>query len=425
MKKKFALVDCNNFYASCERIFNPKLENKPVVVLSNNDGCVIARSNEAKALGIKMGTPAFQIKNIIEKNNVNVFSSNYALYGDISQRVMNSLSKFAPKIEVYSIDEAFLDFSGINDDIFKDYGSVIRKKIKQWTGIPVSVGIAHTKTLAKIANHIAKKNPKYNGVFDMTEFSDIDEILKNFPVDDIWGVGRKYAKLLISKNIKTALDLKNTDDKWARKNMTVMGQRTVFELRNIPCFSINTIPADKKNILVSRSFGKPLTSYADIEQALTTHITRIGEKLRKQKSCAQAVTVFIMTNSFAKTPQYFNAKTIQLPVATNNTPELIHYSIIALKMIFRKGYSYKKTGALVSDIILQNAIQANFMDKVDRKKYNDLMKTLDKINFSLGRDKVKYAIQGTKKRWKLRQEKLSPCYTTRWNDLLKIDMDKK
>lgn len=424
MKKKFALVDCNNFYASCERIFNPKLENKPIIVLSNNDGCVIARSNETKKLGIKMGEPAFKIKHVIEKNNINVFSSNYALYGDISQRVMNSLAKFSPKIEIYSIDEAFIDFSGISDVVIKDYGIEIKKKIKQWTGIPVSVGIANTKTLAKIANHIAKKNPEYKGVFDMTEFSDIDGFLKKFPVDDIWGVGRKYAKLLMSRNINTALDLKNTDDKWVRKNMTVMGQRTVFELRNINCFSLNTIPSDKKNILVSRSFGTPLTNYTDIEQALTTHVTRIGEKLRKQNSCAQAVSAFIMTNSFSKTPQYFNSKTLQLPVATNNTPELIHYSIIALKMIFRKGYSYKKTGALASDIIPENAIQANFMDNLDREKYNELMKTLDKINNSMGRDKVKYAIQGIKQRWKLRQEKLSPCYTTRWPDLLKIDMDK-
>ncbi len=424
MQKVFALVDCNNFYASCERVFNPKLEAKPVVVLSNNDGCIIARSNEAKALGIKMGVPAFEIKDIIEKQSIFVFSSNYTLYGDMSQRVMNTLALFSPDIEIYSIDEAFLDLSGLIYENLSEYGKKIKETIKQWTGMPVSVGIASTKTLAKIANHIAKKDKKYNGTSDFTSIPDIDKILKNVPVYDVWGVGRQHSKFLLSNKIQTALDLKNADDKWIRKKMSVMAQRTVFELRGISCFPIDSNPLDRKSILCSRSFGKPLTDYKDIEQATSTYVTTAAEKLRKQHSCALSITVFIMTSEFAKGPKYFNSKTIQLPVASNSTPELIHYAVAALKELFRKGYKYKKSGFIISDFVPENQIQSSLWDDVHREKYKDLMKIIDKVNQKIGPGKIKYAIQGNKKKWKMRQEKLSPCYTTRWEDLLTVNTKK-
>jgi DNA polymerase V len=396
------------------------MEKQPVVVLSNNDGCVISRSDEAKKLGIKMGVPIFEVRDLVEKNKVNVFSSNYNLYGNFSKRVMESLAYFTPDIEIYSIDEAFLDLSKIIVEDKALYGNLLKTKIKQWTGIPVSVGIAQTKTLAKIANHLAKKSAKLNGVFDLTNSDLIDEALERTPVYDVWGVGRQYGKLLVQNNIKTALDLKNTDDAWIRKHLHVVGLRTVFELRGASCLSINDVPSGKKGICTSRSFGKPLDKYEDVEQALAAFVVRCAEKLRKQKSAASAVTVFIMTNKYASGPKYVNSMTIQLPVATNLTSELIKYAMKSLKIVFRKGYKYKKAGIIITDIISEDQIQQDFWDNVDRGKNKKIMDIIDKTNKSMGRDKIKFAVQGYNRKWKMNQEHLSPNYTTRWKDLLVV-----
>jgi len=420
MSKVFALVDCNNFYASCERVFNPKLEGKPIVILSNNDGVIISRSNEAKALGIKMGKPAFKITPLLEKHNVNIFSSNYALYGDLSQRVMNTLALISPDIEIYSIDEAFIDISDLYEKNFSEFGFHVKQTIDKWIGIPVSVGIASTKTLSKVANHYAKKHLENNGVFEMTSPDLVEKILKQTPVDEVWGVGRKYSKFLYENQIKTAFDLRNAKDSWVRKNMSVVGLRTVKELRGEPCYNLDSMPVGKKAILTSRSFGKPLEKYDDVLQATSNFVSSCAEKLRKQKSCARAITVFVMTNKFSKGPQYINGKTIKFPVASNDTSEMIHYAAIALKMIFRNGYKYKKSGVIVNDLVPEENIQTSLWDTIDREKNKKLMKSVDKLNDLMGRNKVKFAVQGLDRKWKMRQEQLSPCYTTNWNDILEI-----
>ena len=422
MEKVFALVDCNSFYASCEKVFNPKLEGKPVVVLSNNDGCVIARSQEAKDVGVKMGEPAFKMTDLIEKNEVNVFSANFALYGDMSQRIMNVLADFTPELEIYSIDEAFLDFSGFHKQDFTEYGNKIRKTILQWTGIPVSVGIAHTKTLAKIANHLAKKSKKCNGVLDLTKPEYIQKALEKTLVEDIWGIGRQYSKFLRKHGITNALAFSKADKSWVRKYLKVVGLRTMEELCGKSCLSLDLVIPDKQTICTSRSFGTAVTSFEDMEEAVSTFTSRCAEKLRMQNSCAAALTVFVMTNRFSKDLKYVNGKTIQLPVATNNTGELIEYALKVLKLLFREGYKYKKTGIIVNDLVPENEVQQSFWDNLNRNKHHDLMNVIDKISATMGHDTIKFAIQGTKKRWKLKQEKLSPGYTTKWDEILCIDI---
>lgn len=423
--KILALADCNNFYASCERVFRPELNNRPVIVLSNNDGCVIARSNEAKAIGIKMGNPVFEMADLIEKHKVAVFSANFVLYGDMSQRVMNTLTQFTPDMEIYSIDEAFLDFTGFDNNRLTDYAKEIRNTVNQWTGIPVSIGIGPTKTLAKTANQIVKMNRELKGVLNLCGRNDIDVLLSTFPVEEVWGIGRQFAKHLKAKGIRSALDFRNADEKWVLSNFHVPGHRTLLELRGVSCIKFENAEPDRKGICVGRSFGKPLTKYDDIEQAVATYASRCSAKLRRQNSVTSNLTVFIMTNRFAKTPQYVNGKTIKLPVATNNANEIIHHSVTALRQLFRKGYKYKKAGVILADFIPENSQLATLWDNMDRKKYSGLMKTIDKINFTQGTDIVKFAIQGTQKNWKMKQENLSPCYTTRWNDLLTIDLGRK
>ncbi|MCK9611278.1 MAG: Y-family DNA polymerase [Bacteroidales bacterium] len=420
INKVFALVDCNNFYASCERVFNPKLEKKPVIVLSNNDGCVIARSNEAKLLGIKMGAPAFEFKSLIEKNKVHVFSSNFALYGDISNRVMNILYDMAPDVEIYSVDEAFLDLSSLKNENISAFAKKIRITIKQWAGIPVSVGVAPTKTLAKIANHLAKKNSSYANVMNFWEHDDTDNLLKHIPVTEIWGVGRAYGKFLQNKGITTVFDFKQADEPWVRKHMGVTGARTWMELRGVSCLPLNMVIPDKQSICTSRSFGKTLENYEDIEQATATFVSRAAEKLRQQYSCARSVNVFVMTNRFSDTPKYVNSIMVQLPVASNITSELVHYSLKGLKKIFCKGYKYKKSGIILSDLIPENQLQYSLWDDTNRRKMTELMRIVDNINKEVGQDAVKLAVQGTRRKWKMHQERLSPQYTSRWSDILTI-----
>ena len=415
-----ALVDCNNFYASCERVFQPKLEGKPIVVLSNNDGCVIARSNEAKALGIKMGAPAFKMKSIFDRNNVSVFSSNFALYGDISNRVMRILSQKAPAIEIYSIDEAFLDFNGIKKP--NQFSVELRKIVKKWTGIPVSIGVAPTKTLAKVANHVAKKY-KSNGVFVLNNESSINRVLKHIPVEELWGVGRQYAKFLSSRGFETAYDLVSANESWIRTNMKVNGLRMVKELKGIPCYELELTSSRKKNICTSRSFGMEVKELKDLKEAVANHATMCAMKLRKEKSLATSILVFIKTNPFKNEDfQYNNAQKIIMKVPSNDSMEITKNALLLLNRIYKKGYSYKKAGVIVSDIVPEGSRQLSLFTNKDPFKVNNVMKAIDKVNQAMGRNKVRLAVQGFDRKWRLKQEKLSPCYTTRFSDILTVKL---
>ncbi|OQY37047.1 MAG: protein umuC, partial [Candidatus Cloacimonetes bacterium 4572_65] len=327
----FALIDCNNFYASCERVFNPSLNNKPVVILSNNDGCVIARSQEAKDLGIEMATPAYKNKALFTKHNVNLFSSNYALYGDLSARVMDVISNFSPDIEIYSIDESFIELSGFKNRDLTEYGREIKATVEKWTGIPVSVGIAKTKTLAKIANHIAKKKKYYKGVFNLLDIEDINQVLVQVPVSKIWGIGRQYSHFLNKNNIVTALDLIQANDEWISKYLTSLGHQTVLELKGTSCIDMNSIDPPKKGIVSSKSFGKAVNTLSELEEAVSTYINIACNKLRKQHSVAQYISVYISTNRFKDTPQYNNNASIRFLSPTAYTPDFIQASLVILK----------------------------------------------------------------------------------------------
>lgn len=415
------LIDCNNFYVSCERAFNPSLINKPVVVLSNNDGCVISRSNEAKALGIKMGEPAFKIKELIEKNNVTVFSSNYTLYGDMSHRVMSVVSNFSPDVEIYSIDEAFILFDGFENYNIHEYADKIVKTIHKFTGIPVSLGIAHTKTLAKVANKFAKKSKGKNYlILDDKNFS--DSLLKEFDVSDIWGIGRQYAKLLKKNGINTAFDFICKNKTWVKKNLKVVGERTWLELQGIPCIEIEKHIRNKKQICTSRSFGDMVSDYELLSQAVATFAARCAYKLRKQNSLAVSLMVFIHTNHFRKDlPQYAKNILVKLPLATNSSNVLIKYCLSALKNIYLPNYKYKKAGVIITEINPITNLQGNLFLEPPNFKLNQLMKSIDQINNKLGTDKVRIASQGYNRKWKLKQEKLSPCYSTRLDESIEIN----
>lgn len=417
-----ALVDCNNFYASCERVFNPSLESKPVVVLSNNDGCVIARSEEAKQIGIEMGAPAFMMEEMLIKNKVNVFSSNYTLYGDLSERVHKLLETFTPLIENYSIDEAFLDFSELKYKNLYDYGIQIRKKIKQCIGIPVTVGIAPTKTLAKMANRYAKKTQKKIGVYSLDTPEKIKEVLAWTEIADVWGIGGQHSRRLKWMGINTAADfIEKLNPDWVRKNMTVVGERMLNELKGIPSIQWEEIMKPKKGICTARSFGKLLSEKKDIEEALANYAANCAVKLRKQKSCTGTLHIFIQTNIHrTQDKQYSRSITLKMPVPTSSSIEIVRYAFKGLDIIYKPGYNYKKTGIIVTDIIPDTQVQSSFFDTVNREKDARVMKTLDSVNNRFGKDLVKLAAQGYTKKWKLRQERLSPCYTTNIDQVLTI-----
>ena len=412
-----ALADCNNFYASCERVFNPKIKNKPVVVLSNNDGCIIARSNEAKKLGIKMGEPAFKIKNLLEKNNVNVYSTNFALYGDLSKRVMNTIKTEVNQIEVYSIDEAFLDFSDFADE---ERAFLIKKKVYKWTGIPVSVGIAKTKTLAKVANHIAKKYKK-EGVFMFDSEDLIRRALNVFPVEDLWGIGRKISKRLKQFGIYTALQFRETDEKWIKRNFSINGVKIQRELKGEVIYPLETLRPRKKNICTSRSFGKEVKELSKLREVVSSHANSCATKLRDEKSCCLTISVFLSTNPFnSKVKQYYPCRLFNLDVPTNDSIEIVSYALKALERIYRSDCTYKKAGVIVGRIIPESHTQLSLFDNLDRDKRREINSIVDTINRKMGKDKVKLAVQGKTRDWKLRQERLSPCYTTRFADMLQV-----
>ena len=417
----FALVDCNNFYASCERVFNPAIRKSPVVVLSNNDGCVIARSNEAKALGFKMGDPYFQVKQKIAKHGVAVFSSNYTLYGDMSRRVVQTLEQLAPSVEVYSIDEAFLELSGFSDEAVPALAAHIRRTVRQWTGIPVSVGIGPTKTLAKAANRIAKQNADAKGVWSLITPSSQHDALSQLPVGDVWGIGRQWAKLLESQGVTTALALSEQSDAWLKKHLNVVGQRTAWELRGIPCIPLELAPSPRKGIMVFRSFGRRLTEYEPVREALAAYVTRVGEKLRRERRHARQMMIFLHNSPFdAKEPYFSRQASFQLHYPTSDTAELIHQACNALARIFRPGIRYNKCGVMLTELTPDTEHQGDFLDTRDTARSKQLMTTLDAINRRMGRDSVFYAASGIKRDWAMAATMKSRHFTTDWQQLLRV-----
>ena len=418
-RKKVALIDCNSFYVSCERLFNPKIQNVPVVVLSNNDGCVISRSTEAKKLGIRMGEPYFKVKDLVKKNNVQIFSSNYALYGDLSRRVMKVLKGFTDKIEIYSIDEAFLDLSHIKDEQVEEYGKQIRERVLKWTGIPTSVGISNTKTLSKVANHIAKKNKA--GVIFLKE--NIDNILKNFDIADVWGVGKQLSKLYIKNGIKNAYELKNISNTWVKKSTNVLGAKTVMELRGISCIDLETEETRRKSCCVSRSFGKKVESLDKLKESITTHCLNAAEKIRTDKQTTRAVTIFIRTSPFDKNRKYYsNSITIELPVATNNSIELVKTAISGLGKIYKYGYFYQKAGVILSKLRDASEKELNLLAPILENKSQPLMRAIDFTNAKYGRNAISIAQAGISNDWKMRREHSSRIDTASFDFLPKINI---
>ncbi len=419
LSNSIALIDCNNFYASCERIFNPKLMRKPIVVLSNNDGCIITRSAEAKKLGIKMGEPYFKAKKIIDQNNVKVFSSNYSLYGDISQRVMETLAKFASEVEIYSIDEAFLALNGFENYELNTYCSYIRRTIKQWIGIPVSIGVSSTKTLSKIANNLAKKNEEYQGVCILKAWFDISEALKLTDIGDVWGIGRRLTNFLNKYNVSTAYDFIQLDRGWVRKNMGVVGEKTFLELCGVSCIEMDLVPSDKKSCCVSRSFSKPIETLYDLEESVSTYGSRVAEKIREERLVAESMSVFVLTNYFnRKEKQYSNSIKLQLSYPTNDSIKIVKRSLEGIRKIYRKGYRYKKAGVILYG--LTNANQTRGLLDNDRESSDAIMSTLDRINHRYGSSTIRLASEGITKSWRMKREKVSPCYTTRFDELVKV-----
>lgn len=418
----FALVDCNNFYASCQRVFEPHLRNKPVVILSNNDGCVIARSNEAKALGIPMGAPAFEFKQLFEAKNVFVYSSNYALYGDMSSRVMNILTTYTPEIEIYSIDEAFLKFKGFEYFDLQQLGLEMQRKVTKGTGIPVSIGFAPTKTLAKVANKIAKKYPeRTKSVYTIDNEEKRIKALKWTKIEDVWGIGRKHTKRLQAKNVLNAYQFTQLPDEWVRKEMAVVGLRLKHELEGKPTLDLES-PKSKKMIATTRSFEKSLTKFDDVSERVSTFTASCSEKLRRQNSHCNIIMVFVITNYHRKDqPQYSRNVVIKTDFPTNSTIELNHYAQIGLKAIFKEGYHYKKAGVIVMGLTPNNETQLSFFDS-SNPKHQPLMSVIDKMNKSFGTNKVKFATQSLGRQWKMKQEKLSKCYTTRIDEIININI---
>lgn len=420
----FALVDCNNFYASCERLFDASLKRRPIVVLSNNDGCVIARSNEAKALGIVMGTPAYMNEAEFKKNNIKVFSSNYTLYGNMSMRVMQTLNGFVPRMEVYSIDEAFLDMSDMNYADLLKLGVNIQQTVAHDIGIPVSVGIAPTKTLAKMANRYAKKHHGLTNVFYACDESLVNEMLSNTGVEDVWGIGHQFALLLKRNGVHTAMDITRLPANWMRANMSVTGLRLWNELRGIPSTEWEYEPTKKKNICTSRSMAKLSSDKNILIEAVSNHAATCAGKLRKQGSVCRFVKVFIGTNPHKTAhKQSHQSIVIECETATNHTGEIIAYAIKGLEMIFSgKDYLYMKCGVEVLDLIEEAAVQYNLFDKQDRTRTNQLLHVMDDINKYMGKGKVRMAIQRFDERYKLRADHLSKRYTTRLEEALHINI---
>lgn len=416
----FALIDCNNFYASCERVFRPDLNGNPIVVLSNNDGCVIARSNEAKALGVPMGAPAFENESLFKEHNIQVFSANFALYGDMSHRVMSILEEYSPEMEIYSIDEAFLKLKNFERFDLYEHGKSMRSKVLQWTGIPVSVGIAPTKSLAKVANKIAKKFPEKTGnVYIIDSDDKREKALKWLKVEDVWGIGRQHTKRLNQKGIKTAYDFTKMDPYWVQKHMAIVGVRLQKDLSGIPILDMETVQP-KKNIATTRTFEKNYSKWEEISERVTTFAVSCSEKLRQQHSCCNSLMVFVHTNWNRKDlKQYSRNIVVKLPFPTHSGIELAKYANLGLQKIFKEGYQYKKAGVIVMDFTPEGTQQMGLFENRN-EDHIPLMEAIDKINSSYGQQKVRLAAQDQQRVWKMKQEKLSPRYTTKLSDIIII-----
>ena len=419
----FALVDANNFYVSCHRAFDPSLKGKPVVVLSNNDGCCVARSNEVKALGVKMGTPWFQLYDLAKQHGIIALSSNYCLYGDVSLRFMRILAQFSPVQEVYSIDECFLDFTGFNYIDMTGYGQTIRQRVLQWLGLPVCVGIGPSKTLAKLANYVAKKRDQYQGVFDYSRLGqqEQDELLASIEVGEVWGIGLRLSERLARLGIETVKDLRDADTKIVRRQFSVVVERTVLELRGVSCLDLEEVAQAKKEIVSSRSFGKLVVKLDDLQQAVASYTARAAEKLRRQHSVAGALQVFLQTNPHkTNEPQYHPSIVIPLVEPTADTGLLVSHAMRGLKRIHKPGYRYQKAGVMLMELSDPKTSQPDLFSHVstqDRQKSQRRMETLDHINRKMGRGTLRLAAEGFQHTWKVRTDYPSPRYTTRWAEL--------
>ena len=419
---KIALVDVNNCYVSCERVFDPSLEGKPMVVLSNNDGCVVARSAEVKALGVPMGEPWFKLNDLARKHNIIAYSSNYALYADMSNRFMSILSTFTPNLEIYSIDECFLDLSGFQRNL-TEYAQEIRQKVKQWVGLPVCVGIGSTKTLAKLANHVAKKRPEWDGVCDLSVLSPAlqDRLFSEIDVGEVWGVGRRLKESLNALGIKSVLDIKSADQVMIRKRFSVVLERTVSELNGIPCIELDEAVANKQQIMSSRSFGQPVKTIAELSESVTLYVARGAEKLRYQGSVAGGIQVYIRTNPFKpEDPQYSQGITVPLMAPTDDTMRLTRAALAGLRKIYRRGYAYAKAGIMLLDLSIKGQQSVDLFTDVEAvNRRSNLMRTMDEINLKYGKNTLGPGISGITERraWSMKRGSKSPAYTTDWNEL--------
>lgn len=419
----YGLLDCNNFFVSCQRVFRPDLKRRAVVVLSNNDGCVIARSNEVKALGIAMGAPYFQILDKIKRHNIEVFSSNFSLYGDMSHRVMQILEELCPRVEIYSIDEAFLDLAGMED--LNGFACSVRDKVYQWTGIPNSIGVAPTKTLAKLANHWAKKNTSFQGVCVLDTPEKIDEALFHVNVDDIWGIGRRMGQKLYSAGIYTGADLKGVDRSWMRRHFTVVGERLLLELQGISCLPLDEASVPKKSIQVSRSFSNQITTYEDLRQMVSSYIMRACEKLRHSGQKARCLMVYIRTNKFRPNdPQYAQTGVIELPQASDDDRILIQAAHAILQRIYRSDHRYHKAGVTLADFCPRQDVQKSLfpISQVyqEEEKQTALFQAVDQINHRYGKGTVVLGACGVNLHWRDRKQKTSKRYTTHWDQLVVV-----
>ena len=417
----FGLIDCNNFYVSCERVFRPDLEGVPVIVLSNNDGNAISRSNESKALGVKMGDPEFKIRDLIKRENIRVFSSNYALYGDLSRRVNDTLTSMVPNIETYSIDESFLNLGEFAAPGVEPLARALRERVSRWVGIPTCVGLGPTKTLAKVANFIAKKRPQYDGVCDLRSASIRAELLPTVPVDEVWGIGSASAAKLARLGVQTAADLAAMKPDDARALMSVTGGRVVYELRGISCLPLEMIEPTRRGIAVTRSFGRAVTSWAEMSEALASYGTRAAEKMRRHGVAAQSIFVFVHTNPHNSDPFYSNGATARFGETTNDTGEVVATAVRLGKRLWRDGFRYSKAGVMISELLPESTRQPALFGELDRERRERVWKTMDSLNVKLGRNTVRILSAGVEDGgWKQRADFRSPRWTTRWDELPKV-----
>ncbi len=420
MAQAIAIADANEFYVSCERVFDAKLRGRPVVVLSNNDGCVISRSREARALGIGMGVPLFKVRDIVEENGVAVLSSNYQLYGDLSLRLSDAFQEFTPDVEVYSIDEAFLGLDERPGQSFRDYGLEIKAKVYKWTGVPCSLGISRTKTLAKVAQRFTKRHQQAHGVLDLMDPADQVAVLEETPVGDVWGVGPAYAKMLKGAGVDTARKLRDADRRWVRQRMTVVGARIVEELRGVSCIPLEKCPQGRKSVTCSRSFGVLVESLEDLREAVAVYMTKAAERLRRSRLAAGVVTVFITTSRFGTDPQYSNSATSELAYSTDSTEELLAWALKGLEQIYRAGYRYKKAGVMLNKLAPAEQLSMRLFGDERFEKSRRVMKAVDEINTRHGRDTIRFGAARPGGRWETKFLRRSRCYTTRLDEVLRV-----